>query len=71
MKRMGDRMAQAREQMQAQMANLPPEQRAMMEKMMGRAAAPTPPQPARAAYGQRAVAGAGSRFDSQAAQGVQ
>jgi hypothetical protein len=45
MKRMGDRMAQAREQMQAQMASMPPEQRAMMEKMMGRAAAPSAPPP--------------------------
>ena len=46
MAKLGDRMADARKQMAAQMADLPPEQRAMMARMMGRmgnGAAAAPP----------------------------
>ncbi|HEY8508118.1 MAG TPA: DUF4412 domain-containing protein [Steroidobacteraceae bacterium] len=35
MDRLGNRLADAQRQMQAQLANMPPEQRAMVEKMMG------------------------------------
>lgn len=37
LRRIGERMAGARRQMEARMAQLPPEQRAMMQQMMGRA----------------------------------
>lgn len=45
MKRMGDRMASMKAKMDAQMANIPPAQRAMIEKMMGgKNAAPAAPE---------------------------
>jgi hypothetical protein len=44
MQKMGAKIAGARKQMEAQMANMNPEQRAMMEKMMGGAMAPQAPQ---------------------------
>jgi hypothetical protein len=47
MKKVGAKMADARKQMEARMASMPPEQRAAVERMMGGAMAPpgAPPKP--------------------------
>ena len=50
MNQMGDKMAAMRKQMEARMASMPPAQRAMMEKMMGKSGMRAPMQPEHAVY---------------------
>jgi len=49
-KKAGDRMQEAREKMQEAMKNMPPEQRAMMEKMMGGIVPSAPPVASKMEY---------------------